>query len=268
MITIGIVFYNDVRFLREAILSVFRQSIKDWKLILLDDGSSDGSLEIAKEFVNDARVTLFTDGSNKGLATRLNFITKVCSTEYLARMDADDVMVSNRLEVQLDILSKNPTIDVLGSAVYVINGDGFVTGIRGTVGSENVKRVNSLIHPSVMARTSWFLNHPYNECFRNRCQDLELWFRVRGESNLFYVTEPLLFYREVLVDYKKKYKIGMHEMRIFRRLNKCSFQANLVFVKYVFMTIMYSTFLNNYLLCLRNNTNLKQNIHYEFYMKV
>ena len=106
-ITIGLPFYNAENYLELAIKSVFAQTYQDWELILMDDGSTDRSLEIAKS-INDPRVSVYSDGKNKKLAARLNEIVRLAKYDYLARMDADDLMSTKRIETQMNILKNNP----------------------------------------------------------------------------------------------------------------------------------------------------------------
>jgi len=82
-VTIGLPFYNAEKYLTDAIRAVFAQTHQHWELILIDDGSTDGSLKIAKS-VQDPRVRVYSDGKNKKLAARLNEITKLAKYEYIA----------------------------------------------------------------------------------------------------------------------------------------------------------------------------------------
>src|SRR5690606_21713898 len=109
MVTIAIPFYNGEKYLELAIQSALAQTYTGWKLILLDDGSTDNSLAIANEYKKkDARIKVYSDGQNKNLGYRLNQIPELVDTKYLARMDADDIMHPKRIETQLRILEENP----------------------------------------------------------------------------------------------------------------------------------------------------------------
>lgn len=206
MITIGVPFYNDEKYLDYAIKSIFSQTYTDWKLILISDGGIDNSLSIARKYEGDGRVTIISDGENRKLPYRLNQIAQLSTTKYLARMDADDIMHPERIEKQLDILEKNPDIDVLGTNAFSIDDKNNIQGLRMKIGEEGYQLIDarSFIHPSIMAKTEWFLENPYNlEAIR--MEDAELWYRTR-ENNVFKVyTEPLLFYREFDNEYYKKY---------------------------------------------------------------
>lgn len=254
MVTVGIVFFNCERYLRDAINSVFKQSFSDWKLILINDGSTDGSVLIAEEFVYDERVRLYNDGKNLGLTCRLNFLADICDTEFLCRMDADDIMHFDRLRTQLQVLKENAQIDVLGTNAFIINEKNQVVALREKYSSHDLLlNVNSLIHPSVMARSVWFKNNRYDEKFENRIQDLELWFRVRNKSTLVYLSKPLLFYREIEGDYSSKYKNGLREMMYFITKHWSKYSAHIIFIKYLTATILYQTKLSSLLLKKRNS---------------
>lgn len=203
-ISVGIPFFNAEQFLSKAIESVISQSYDNWELLLLDDGSNDGSLEIAKRFEqHDNRVKVFSDGKNKGLGARLNELAILSNGEYIARMDADDIMHPKRLETQLQILTDNPNIDVLGTNAYVIDENDLVFGMRYRENS-GMTKVEHFIHPTIMAKKQWFLDNPYDEK-AIRIEDAELWFRTKSKSNFRMISEPLLFYREFGSYYYPKY---------------------------------------------------------------
>src|SRR5690349_21222431 len=92
LLSVGLVYFNDERYLALAIRSVLRQTISNFELLLVDDGATDGSREIAQSF-KDSRIRLVCDGANRGLAARLNQIAVLARGEYLFRMDADDIML-------------------------------------------------------------------------------------------------------------------------------------------------------------------------------
>ena len=121
MVTIGLPFYNAEKYLALAIESVLQQTYTNWELLLLDDGSTDNSLSIAQSYAQkDSRIKVISDGKNKNLATRLNELPSLAQGLYLARMDADDIMHSARIERQLSVLKAHPEIDVLGTNAYII----------------------------------------------------------------------------------------------------------------------------------------------------
>lgn len=191
LVTIAIPFYNSEEYLSYSILSVINQTYRNWELILIDDGGFDNSLRIANEFANkDKRIRVVSDGLNKGLASRLNESVKMAKGEYYARMDADDIMATDRIEKQVIYLISHPGVNVIGCSAMIIDDNNNITH---SVNQSGI--TDSFIHPTVMAKTLWFKNNPYDERQR-RCQDYELWLRTAGESVFYNMPEPLLFYRE------------------------------------------------------------------------
>ena len=206
MVTIGLPFYNAEKYLALAIESVLQQTYTDWELLLLDDGSTDNSLSIAQSYAQkDSRIRVISDGKNKNLATRLNELPSLAQGLYLARMDADDIMHSARIERQLAVLKAHPEIDVLGTNAYIINDENAVTSTRYPITPKNtLTRVKSFIHPTIIAKKQWFLENPY-DTKALRMEDAELWYRTHSKYHFVRLNEPLLFYREVGNNYYKKY---------------------------------------------------------------
>jgi len=220
LVTIGLPFANNERTLPLAIRSIFAQTHSDWELILVEDGSTDGSAELL-EGIRDSRVRLIRDTINRGLPTRLNQIARLASGNYLARMDADDVMHPTRIQQQCELLERDPSIDFIATAAYVIDGENRVLRLKGT-GAAPHGAAASLdhgcwIHPTAFARTSWFLANMYDESL-DRSQDFELWVRVYGHSRFAKIREPLFFYREIGVFNLNNYLATKRaDRRIIRR---------------------------------------------------
>ncbi|MEC4116368.1 glycosyltransferase family 2 protein [Myroides phaeus] len=206
VITIAIPFYNAEKYLGEAVDSVLSQTYKEWKLLLIDDGSTDSSLDLARKYEKlDSRITVFSDGDNKNLGYRLNQVPYLVNSKYLARMDADDIMHPSKIEKQLLVLEKHPEIDVLGTNAYTIDEMSLVFGVRNHIGQEGeFVKVESFIHPTIIATTQWFRDNPY-DVDAVRMEDAELWFRTKDQCCFCSLSEPLFFYREFGKDYYKKY---------------------------------------------------------------
>jgi glycosyltransferase involved in cell wall biosynthesis len=197
-ITIGLPFFNCVTTLTSALQSVFAQTDPDWELLLVDDGSTDGSLRIARQ-VSDPRVTVISDGINRGLPYRLNQIAALSQGRYLARMDGDDLMHPERLRRQREFLQRNPGLDAVGSPAFIIDASNEVTGRRGDApfdpSPRSVLEHGLFIHPTVLGRRDWFRAHPYDPRFV-RAEDRELWCRAAGYATFARLDDALLFYRE------------------------------------------------------------------------
>lgn len=209
-VTIGIPFHNAQEYFALAIESVINQSFEDWELILVNDGSSDNSLEIAKGFERkDSRIRVISDGENKKLPYRLNQIIDESRGDYIARMDADDLIHPDRLKIQIEFLKNNPPYDLVSTGVVSINNHNKVYGYRSveSVYSDfsEVKNSYPIIHASVLARKTWYQRNKYNTD-HPRSQDYELWCRATSNNDLKLAVLPdlLYYYREEgILDSKK-----------------------------------------------------------------
>src|SRR5262245_13561202 len=123
-VTVAISFNDEELYLAGAVRSVLGQTFEDFELLLLDDGSRDRSLEIARGFLSDPRVRVFSDGSRRHLAARLNEATRLARGRYIARMDADDVMHPRRLAVQVAHLDREPDCRAVGTWIALVTDDG------------------------------------------------------------------------------------------------------------------------------------------------
>jgi glycosyltransferase involved in cell wall biosynthesis len=201
-ITIGIPFYNAEAYLADAIRSVFAQTHQEWELILVDDGSADRSLEIARA-VKDPRVRVISDGQNKRLPYRLNQIASEARFDFVGRMDADDLISPTRFEKQIEILNMNVGYDLVTAGICSITNDNRPVGVR--FGSPNDSITGrklllgqcAVVHAAILGRKSWFLRNPYDTT-ADRMEDYELWLRAysKNDFRLYILSEPLYYYRE------------------------------------------------------------------------
>ena len=123
--------YNSARFLAEAIQSILGQTYNDFEFIIVDDGSSDQSLEIIRSYAKmDNRIRVLENEKKYGLAASLNRCIFIAKGDYIARMDADDICVPDRLEKQIAFLEQHPNIGIIGGSVQEIDGQGQKGRIR------------------------------------------------------------------------------------------------------------------------------------------
>lgn len=202
IVTVGIPFLNAENYLKMAIASVFAQTLTNWHLILMDDGSTDDSLRIAQSFSADPRVTVVSDGLHLGLATRLNQISGLATTPYIARMDADDLMSTNRLRTQVDYLITHPNTDLTATGLISMSNSCDYQGYRYSLWpSPTTYSILShkigIAHATVLGRTEWFIRNPYRNGF-DRAEDVELWVRTNNKDDLKIdlIEGNLYFYRE------------------------------------------------------------------------
>jgi glycosyltransferase involved in cell wall biosynthesis len=191
---------DGAAFIVEAVQSILRQTLTDFELLIIDDGSADGTptLLAAMATGNAQLRVLRQDGL--GLVPALNRGLAEARALYVARMDADDVAWPERLERQATFLDSAPTVALVGSAYRVIGPDG---AARHTLHppqsaaevSTALERGNCIAHPSVMLRRDAVLAcGGYRPAFR-RAEDFDLWLRLRERHALVNLPDTLLDYR-------------------------------------------------------------------------
>jgi glycosyltransferase involved in cell wall biosynthesis len=205
-VTILLPVYNGAETLARAIHSIINQTYSDWQLLILEDGSNDATLSIAQSF-KDKRIKIVSDGLHLGIVSRLNQGIQLTDTPYIARMDADDVSYPERLEKQIAFLDENPTIDLVGTAIRVVNKDGklirqhiFPTCHHQIVSQPWLKSI-SVAHPTWCGRANWFKYWQYRDYLRN--EDQELLLRAHSKSAYANLPDILLDYFETPSSSKK-----------------------------------------------------------------
>lgn len=196
-ITIGIPVYNAEKFIGSCIESILNQSYKDFEVIISDDSSNDNTVSVIKNF-SDKRIKLITNIEQRGISERLNQIIQLSNGKYFARMDADDLMFPDRLRIQIEYLTGNNDIDVLGGDAVVINSTNKILGVRESsrIFSINKALKSALfIHPTIIGKTSWFKENPYNAIY-DGAEDYELIIRTIKSSNFNNLNLPVIIYRD------------------------------------------------------------------------
>lgn len=179
-VTVGLPFLDARASLADAIRSVFAQTFTDWELLLVDDGSTDGSLELARS-VRDERVRVLSDGVRRRLPARLNQIADVAQSDLVARLDADDMLHPERLERQLRVLADRPSLDLVSTSIFNLDADGGLIAIdaegQKSAAPRDVLRKGLFGHATMVARRSWLLANRYDERYP-RAEDRELFART------------------------------------------------------------------------------------------
>ena len=145
---------NAGAYLAPAVDSVLAQTLADFELIIINDGSTDKSREIIEDYARaDSRVRVFSQ-AGQGLVPALNRGLAKAGGRYLARMDSDDICLPHRFQSQMEELEARPELGVVGGAVLTMDGRGRVTGQRvyphGSALGERLLRGDLLCHPAVM----------------------------------------------------------------------------------------------------------------------
>lgn len=201
-ITVLMPVYNAERYLRTAIDSILGQTFSDFELLIVDDGSDDGSTAIVSSYT-DERIRLIRNECNLGLIATLNKGVQAARGQYVARMDADDISLPTRLERQMAYLERHREVSVVGSDFQRIDeNDRILSTERRETKDFMVsfrmytEAYNPFCHPAVMFRTKEIRDRGgYNPAFPS-AEDGALWFQL-NESGMRFATIPkvLLLYR-------------------------------------------------------------------------
>lgn len=194
--------YNGESYLRPAIESVLTQSFDDLEVIAINDGSTDGSGEILESY-KDHRLHVFHQ-QNLGLALTLNRGLALARGEYVARQDADDISLPNRIESQVSYLDSHPECGLLGTWSTIWEADRETRrGHRHPIGNGSLQLLGLFdcffVHSSVMMRRSIALEvggYPADPA-RNPPEDFDLWSRIARRCAIANLPQVLLVYREI-----------------------------------------------------------------------
>ncbi len=194
--------FNGEKYLREAVDSILGQSYKDFEFVIIDDGSTDRTPAIVREYADhDARVRVLS-GPNLGYTRALVKGVAVSSGELVARMDADDIALPERLERQVNFLTLRPDCVAVGAVVLVIDSDGDpVLHRRYPSQHEDIEAQHftgqgcALAHPATMFRRAAYEKAGGYRPEFEPAEDLDLWLRMAEVGKLGNVGEELLKYR-------------------------------------------------------------------------
>ncbi len=193
---------NAAPFLAAAIESVLAQTFPRFEFLIFDDGSTDRSVEILNEYAaRDPRVRLSLHG-HRGYVTWLNEGIRSARGEFIARMDADDICLPQRFEIQLRFLREHPEYVAIGSSYVNIDaaGEALLVEHQETDADRFLRRLRAghlglIAHPTSMMRREALLRAGGYEKRFETTEDLDLWLRLAGLGRLGNVDELLLLYR-------------------------------------------------------------------------
>lgn len=202
-VTVLMPVYNAARFLAEAIKSILGQSFTDFEFLIINDGSTDKSLDIIKQFaVQDKRIKII-NRKNKGLVASLNEGVGLAKGKYIARQDADDISLPARLEQQLEYLENHPDTGLLGTNLKVIDEKGeqvppSIANVDLLTSPDDLKLAeifsNQFAHGSVIVRTDLIKESNYDDSYKH-AEDYDLWTRISHKTALANLKEPLYVWR-------------------------------------------------------------------------
>jgi len=202
LISIIMPVYNTASFLPAALQSIKQQTHRNWELILIDDHSTDGSWRVAQQFAQkDKRIKVFRNKTNRGVSYSANRAIKLAKSQFIARMDSDDVAAPKRLALQLAYLQKHPQVIAVGGQCDVINEHNQVIGHkRFPTQPAQVSRMlfsfASMQQPTMMVNTALLpQNFHWYEDGLATAEEHELLFRLLQHGQLANLPHKLLDYR-------------------------------------------------------------------------
>lgn len=192
-VTVLMTVYNGERYIREAIDSILNQMFEDYEFLIIDDCSTDDTLKIINEY-QDPRINLIENEKNIGFIKSLNIGIAISKGEYIARQDADDISLSDRLLEEVNFLDNNPDIAMVGTARELI--DKFGVKIMNIIPKkdptfQDICNNNPFQHSSIMIRRSILLEFGgYNELFPSS-EDYALWLLIAKRYKVYNIQKIL-----------------------------------------------------------------------------
>jgi len=208
--------YNGEQYIRETIDSILSQTFRDFELIIINDSSTDGTVSIIKEYA-DPRIAVVHNETNSGLIYTLNRGLTLCTGKYIARIDADDIALKERLQTQFDFMEAHPEVGVCGCSIEIFNDKNTRRQRVDFAGSDLDIRAFTFFqspfnHPSSFIRKSILDEHclQYPEQYLH-AEDYGLWLEVLKYTKGANIPTVLTRYRKheksiTAIDEKKNNK--------------------------------------------------------------
>lgn len=221
--------YNGEKFITQTIDSVLNQTFSDFEFIIVDDGSTDNSERIVKSY-NDERIKFFKNKNNSGIVFSLNRALEISCAEYIARIDADDICMKERLKIQSDFLDSNENVGVCSANICYIDAEGVEGRIVKMPISADECKVNFLfgnqvIHPAAMFRRELAVKVGGYTVGMEPAEDYDFWIKLLEISEIQNIDEVLLKYRTHSSNYSiiKRHEYNQKFTEILGRRSKLRF---------------------------------------------
>lgn len=196
LVTVYITNHNYGRFIEQAIQSVLNQTLRDFDLIIIDDGSTDNSREIIERYADHEKViTIFQQ--NRGLNVTNNIALRAARGRYIMRLDADDYLDENALMVLAGVLDRNPDVGLVFPDYFLVDEDGAILEVMRRHDFEEVTLLDQPAHGAcTLIRRECLLElGGYDEAFRSQ-DGYDLWIRFIQRYRVQNVNLPLFYYRQ------------------------------------------------------------------------
>lgn len=228
-VTVVMAAYNSAHCVGRAIESLLAQTFEDWNLIVVDDHSTDNTLEVLNGYANrDRRIIVMPRDENRRPAHCRNVAISASSSPLIAIIDSDDVWLPDKLRLQMEFMKRHPETDVLGTAAYYVLPDEPQSGLVVCLPESHedlvsvIYRCCPFIHSSVIYTRRFIerANGYRTELLRG--EDADLWLRTYRDSRFHNLREPLIEYvyrkvppfRDALFAVKLYYEAAARERRL------------------------------------------------------
>ena len=232
--------FNAELYIAESIQSILEQSFDDFELIIIDDASTDKTLDILNEYVKkDSRIRVFSNEKNLGIAGNRNLGVSLALGKYLAWQDADDVSLPYRLEQQHQFLETHPEVGIVGGYLELFSGDD-IRGVRRYAEGDFALRTSMfkyspIAQPAAMIRKDVLDRVGIYDLSYPPAEDLDMTFRIGMLSKLANIPKILIRYRvsETSATGKSLKTMELNTLRIRRKyLFKTPYQASVMDIAY------------------------------------
>lgn len=198
IVTVFMAVYNGEKYIKEAIESVLTQSYTDFELLIINDGSTDKTLDVIAQF-NDPRIRLLHNDGNRGLTYTRNHGVKEARGKYFAILDSDDIAMPNRLKIQVDYMNANPEVAICGGQAILIDGNSKEMRLykvhAGNSLSHWLVLHNVFINSTLMMNTS-VMREMGGYRDMAPAEDYDLSFRIGLKYRVANLSDTFVFYRE------------------------------------------------------------------------
>lgn len=189
--------YNNAPFLKEAIDSCLNQSFRDFEFIIVDDGSTDESVQIINSY-NDQRIKLIQKEKNSGIVDSLNLGLQHCTSEFIIRMDGDDISLPGRFEKLIYHMKNNPAIGVFSSGLKMFGNRNDILNVNtgpallkaGMIHGATVPHAPCVFRASILKENQIKYSHA-----NPHMEDYDIFFRIKNLTQFENINEILYLYR-------------------------------------------------------------------------
>lgn len=229
--------YNAEKYLISSIESIINQSYKNLEFIIVNDGSTDNSLQLINKYaLKDNRIIVLSH-KNIGLTRSLNVAIKKATGHFIARMDADDISLQNRLQNFINYINKNNDVDIYSTPAILMNSEIKTLRLipnyfrRNGFDSKMLNFYNSLIHGTLIIKSDLIKKYKYDESFRFS-QDFELYHRLLNKGFKINLDKHNISYKLRIHKGQVTNLFGLEQNKCFRKVfamyNKKYYENNRV----------------------------------------